>query len=107
MGPLGPFWTKSNEAKRIQPPAPTARWVPNHKWAHLSQFLALNLNSPKNGEKDPRTQINQEPKSGHSQPLASGSHQLKFSKLLPPFRRRNLLHQCTLYQGVRHGAYMV
>ncbi|MBW0590958.1 hypothetical protein O181_130673 [Austropuccinia psidii MF-1] len=86
MGPLGPFWPKSNEAKRIQPSALKARWVPNHRWAHLSQPLAPNLNSAKNGQKDPRTQIGQEPKSGHSQPLASGSHQLKSSNISPPCR---------------------
>ncbi|MBW0501166.1 hypothetical protein O181_040881 [Austropuccinia psidii MF-1] len=32
-------------------------------------ILAPNLNSPKNGQKDPRTKI------GHFQPLASGNHQ--------------------------------
>ncbi|MBW0470519.1 hypothetical protein O181_010234 [Austropuccinia psidii MF-1] len=41
MGPLHPFWPKSNEARRgqgSQPPTFNARWVPNHKWAHLSQI---------------------------------------------------------------------
>ncbi|MBW0562203.1 hypothetical protein O181_101918 [Austropuccinia psidii MF-1] len=78
MRPLGPFWPKYNEAKRGQgggPPAYKARWVPNHKWAHLSQFWPPNLNNPKNGQKDPRTQIGQEPQFGHFQPLASGNHQ--------------------------------
>ncbi|MBW0526892.1 hypothetical protein O181_066607 [Austropuccinia psidii MF-1] len=39
IGPLGPFWPKSNEAKRGQGgqlPTFKARWDPNHKWAHLS-----------------------------------------------------------------------
>ncbi|MBW0466055.1 hypothetical protein O181_005770 [Austropuccinia psidii MF-1] len=58
MGPLGPFWPKSNEAKRGQggsAPAPKARWVPNHKWAHLSQFWCLISSIPKwtKGPQDP------------------------------------------------------
>ncbi|MBW0487461.1 hypothetical protein O181_027176 [Austropuccinia psidii MF-1] len=54
---LGPFWPKSNEAKRGQgenSPEP---------------ILAPNLNNPKNGQKDPRTQI------VHFQLLASGDYQ--------------------------------
>ncbi|MBW0581607.1 hypothetical protein O181_121322 [Austropuccinia psidii MF-1] len=45
MEPLGPFWPKSNEAKRGQggsSSVPNSRWVPNHKWAHLRQFWAQN-----------------------------------------------------------------
>ncbi|MBW0493073.1 hypothetical protein O181_032788 [Austropuccinia psidii MF-1] len=53
----GPFWAKSNEAKRgkgERPLAPKARWVPNHKWAHLSPFW------PEMGTRTPGPQI------GHS-----------------------------------------
>ncbi|MBW0546232.1 hypothetical protein O181_085947 [Austropuccinia psidii MF-1] len=49
MGPLGPFWPKSNEAKRGQggsSSSPKARSVPNHKWAHLSQFWPQNPINP-------------------------------------------------------------
>ncbi|MBW0541813.1 hypothetical protein O181_081528 [Austropuccinia psidii MF-1] len=45
MGSLGPLWPKYNAAKRGQggsSSAPKARWVPNHKWAHLSQFWPKN-----------------------------------------------------------------
>ncbi|MBW0469937.1 hypothetical protein O181_009652 [Austropuccinia psidii MF-1] len=41
MGPLGPFWPKSNEAKRGQggsSSALKARWVPNHKWPQFSPW---------------------------------------------------------------------
>ncbi|MBW0538172.1 hypothetical protein O181_077887 [Austropuccinia psidii MF-1] len=34
-----------------------------------------NLNNPKNGQKDPKTQIGQEPHFGNFQTLASGNHQ--------------------------------
>ncbi|MBW0467820.1 hypothetical protein O181_007535 [Austropuccinia psidii MF-1] len=40
---FGPFWPNSNEVKRVQRGSPepsNARWVPNHKWAHLSLFCA-------------------------------------------------------------------
>ncbi|MBW0478429.1 hypothetical protein O181_018144 [Austropuccinia psidii MF-1] len=57
--PVGPFWPKSNEAKRGQggnPLALKARWVPNHMWAHLSPFW------PKMAKRNPGPQI------GHNQP---------------------------------------
>ncbi|MBW0526436.1 hypothetical protein O181_066151 [Austropuccinia psidii MF-1] len=38
-------------------------------------ILSPNLISPKNGQKDPRTQIGQESCIVHFQPLASGNHQ--------------------------------
>ncbi|MBW0562779.1 hypothetical protein O181_102494 [Austropuccinia psidii MF-1] len=69
---MGPFWPKSNEAKRGQggqPPALKARWVSSHKWAHLSQFCSPISSVPKMTKMDSRTQI------GHFQPLASGNHQ--------------------------------
>ncbi|MBW0532423.1 hypothetical protein O181_072138 [Austropuccinia psidii MF-1] len=66
VGPLGPFWPKSNEAKganhkpQLGPPEP---------------ILAPNHNLPKNGQKDLRTQIGQESHIGHFKPLASDNHQ--------------------------------
>ncbi|MBW0489935.1 hypothetical protein O181_029650 [Austropuccinia psidii MF-1] len=74
-------------------------------------ILASNLNIPKNGQKDPRTKIGQEPRFGHFStsglwqppeatsssseifPLSSGE-ELSFA---------NLLHT----KGFKHGAYMV
>ncbi|MBW0509057.1 hypothetical protein O181_048772 [Austropuccinia psidii MF-1] len=50
MGGLGPFWPKSNVAKRgqgVNPLAPKARWVPSHKWAYLSPFFAKRALGPK------------------------------------------------------------
>ncbi|MBW0487674.1 hypothetical protein O181_027389 [Austropuccinia psidii MF-1] len=66
VGPLGPFWPKFNEAKRSQgggPPAPKARCISNHKWAHLSPILAPD---PKNSKLAKRTP---------GPRLATGSHQ--------------------------------
>ncbi|MBW0507355.1 hypothetical protein O181_047070 [Austropuccinia psidii MF-1] len=62
LGPLGPFWPKSNEAKggHVGPKPQVGPPEPN---------LAPNLISPKNVQKDPRTHI------GHFQPLAFGNHQ--------------------------------
>ncbi|MBW0480713.1 hypothetical protein O181_020428 [Austropuccinia psidii MF-1] len=50
MGPLSPFWPKFDVAKRRKggiPLAPKARWVPNHKWAHLSQVWPQSQQSQK------------------------------------------------------------
>ncbi|MBW0537571.1 hypothetical protein O181_077286 [Austropuccinia psidii MF-1] len=62
VGPLGPFWPKSNEAKggHVGPKPQVGPPQPN---------LAPNLISPTNCQKDPRTHI------GHFQPLAFGNHQ--------------------------------
>ncbi|MBW0473608.1 hypothetical protein O181_013323 [Austropuccinia psidii MF-1] len=49
MGPLGPFWPnpmRPKGAKGGSPLDPKARWVPSHKWAHLSQFLTMDPNPP-------------------------------------------------------------
>ncbi|MBW0548005.1 hypothetical protein O181_087720 [Austropuccinia psidii MF-1] len=43
MGPLVPFWPRSNEAKRGQGGSSSA---PNHKWAHLSQFWPQKPTNP-------------------------------------------------------------
>ncbi|MBW0533157.1 hypothetical protein O181_072872 [Austropuccinia psidii MF-1] len=72
--------------------------------------LAVNLISPTNGEKDPRTQIDQETHIGHFQTLAweiNRGHQIKLSKFSPSLRGKTSLHQCTPYHGFRAGAYMV
>ncbi|MBW0511025.1 hypothetical protein O181_050740 [Austropuccinia psidii MF-1] len=69
MGPLGPFWTKFNEAKRGQTPIFKARWGPSEP------NLAPNLISPTNGQKDLGTQISPEPCIGHFQPLSFINHQ--------------------------------
>ncbi|MBW0502374.1 hypothetical protein O181_042089 [Austropuccinia psidii MF-1] len=63
VGPLEPFWPKSNEAKRGlggSLSAPKSRWVPNHKWAHLSQFWPQ---TPTNSE---MAKTPQDPKIGHN-----------------------------------------
>ncbi|MBW0477508.1 hypothetical protein O181_017223 [Austropuccinia psidii MF-1] len=54
-------------------------------------ILAPDLNNPKNGQKDPRTQIGQEPHFGHFQTLASGSHQRPSAqvwKVFPSIQRK-------------------
>ncbi|MBW0495724.1 hypothetical protein O181_035439 [Austropuccinia psidii MF-1] len=72
MGLLGPFWPNSNEAKMGQGGSsltPKARWVPNHKWAHLSQLwpqTPINLKWPKT-TLGPKLSINNS--------IASGNHQ--------------------------------
>ncbi|MBW0586763.1 hypothetical protein O181_126478 [Austropuccinia psidii MF-1] len=43
MGPLGPFWPKSNGSKGAKG---AAHQVPNHKWDHLSQLWPQNPTSP-------------------------------------------------------------
>ncbi|MBW0585382.1 hypothetical protein O181_125097 [Austropuccinia psidii MF-1] len=86
MGPLGPFWLNSNEAKRGQGsdlPPPKARW------AHLSQFWPPISTIPKMDKRTPGPKF------------ASGNHQLKSRKISPQFRGRPLLHQCTPYQRIQ------
>ncbi|MBW0495786.1 hypothetical protein O181_035501 [Austropuccinia psidii MF-1] len=102
MGPLGPFWPKSNEAKRGQggsPSAPKSRWIPNHKWAHLSQLWPQNPINPK----WPKTTLG--PKLAINQLMASGNHQrppaqLK-TRILLQFKGRLLLLQCTPYSRIQ------
>ncbi|MBW0541662.1 hypothetical protein O181_081377 [Austropuccinia psidii MF-1] len=56
MGHLGPCWPESNVAKRGQvgsTPAFKARWVPNHKWAHIRPILAPNPNNPEMAKRNP------------------------------------------------------
>ncbi|MBW0522059.1 hypothetical protein O181_061774 [Austropuccinia psidii MF-1] len=74
------------EGKRGQgrsPPAPKARWVSTHKWAHLSQFGPQAQQSQKwpKGPQDPdwtRTKF---------WPLSTTrGHQLRSSKASPQFR---------------------
>ncbi|MBW0564656.1 hypothetical protein O181_104371 [Austropuccinia psidii MF-1] len=90
-GLLGPFWPNSNEAKRGQggsSAASKARWVPNHKCAHLSQRL---IPKPILGPK-----------------LASGNHQRPPDQLQArislQFRGRTPFIQCTSYSRTRSGA---
>ncbi|MBW0508544.1 hypothetical protein O181_048259 [Austropuccinia psidii MF-1] len=67
-------------------------------------ILAPNLNSPRNGQKDPMTKI------GHVQPLASGNHQrppAQVQQAFPSIQGKNTPSPIYPYQGVRHGAYMV
>ncbi|MBW0506918.1 hypothetical protein O181_046633 [Austropuccinia psidii MF-1] len=71
VGPLGPFWPESNEAKRKKKGPSTS---PEPQLGPHEPILTSNLNIPKNGQKDPRTQIGKEPHSGHFQPLASANH---------------------------------
>ncbi|MBW0473220.1 hypothetical protein O181_012935 [Austropuccinia psidii MF-1] len=57
-GALRLLWPKPNEAKRGQggsQPAPKARWVSNHKLAHLRQFWPQSQQSQKwpKGPQDP------------------------------------------------------
>ncbi|MBW0475940.1 hypothetical protein O181_015655 [Austropuccinia psidii MF-1] len=71
MGPLDPFWPKSNEAKGCSPPATRPGGPPEPNFAP-------NLNNCKNGQKGPRTQA---------------GHHLRFSRASPQFRGRSLLLQ--------------
>ncbi|MBW0506631.1 hypothetical protein O181_046346 [Austropuccinia psidii MF-1] len=82
-GPLGPFWPKGTKGDIHQPQGQVGPPEP---------FLAPNLNIPKNGQKDPRTQIGQETHFGHFQPLGSDSHQrppAQVQKDFPSFQGKN------------------
>ncbi|MBW0533699.1 hypothetical protein O181_073414 [Austropuccinia psidii MF-1] len=63
MGPLCPFWPKSNEAKRGQG---LINQHPNHKWAHLSHFWPQNPTNPELAKTTLRPKIDQEPQNGHN-----------------------------------------
>ncbi|MBW0478182.1 hypothetical protein O181_017897 [Austropuccinia psidii MF-1] len=103
VAPLGPFWPRSNDTKRGQggkPPALKARWVPNHKWTHLSQFWPPISTLPKIPQTTPGPKLakNHVLTIFNPWPLAATrGHQLNSSKLSSPFRGKTLLHQCTLY----------
>ncbi|MBW0503643.1 hypothetical protein O181_043358 [Austropuccinia psidii MF-1] len=105
--PLGPFWAKSNEAKRgqgVQPPTFKARWVPSHKWTHLSQIWPPIPPVPQMAKRTPGPKL----ATSNPWPLAiTRGHQIKLRKVSPSFRGKSSLHQCTLYQGFRNSAYMV
>ncbi|MBW0573817.1 hypothetical protein O181_113532 [Austropuccinia psidii MF-1] len=107
MGHLGPFFYRSNDAKRGEggsPPASNTRWDPNHKWAHLSPILAPNPNDPK-WTKGPQTQTGQEPQVIHFQPPET-SDQLKKELLLNSGEDLSFINvPCT--KGSSCGAYMV
>ncbi|MBW0462168.1 hypothetical protein O181_001883 [Austropuccinia psidii MF-1] len=107
MGPLGPLWPKSNEAKRGQrgnPPAPKAIWVPTHKCANLSQFWPQISTIPKWPESTPGPKLAKNHKLVTFNPWTLEStrgHQLSSNKASPQFRGRPLLHQCTPYQRIQ------
>ncbi|MBW0541109.1 hypothetical protein O181_080824 [Austropuccinia psidii MF-1] len=96
-GTLRPLLAKRGQGGRLS--APTARWVPNHKWAHLSQFWPQNAINPK----WPKTTLG--PKVAINQSMASGNHQRPPAQLktrIPlQLRGRLLLLQCTLYSMIQ------
>ncbi|MBW0508040.1 hypothetical protein O181_047755 [Austropuccinia psidii MF-1] len=80
------------------PPAPKARPVPNHKWAHLSPSLAPVSTIPYWPKRNPGTRL----ATFHQWPLqTTRAHQLSSSKDFPKFRGRPLFHQCTPYQRIQ------
>ncbi|MBW0552867.1 hypothetical protein O181_092582 [Austropuccinia psidii MF-1] len=113
MGPLGPFWPKSNEDKRGlggSPPAPKARWVPKHKCAHLSQFWPQTQPSQRwpKGPQDPnwpRTTVWPFSTPGLWKPpeaIRSGPERFPLNSW-EDISLTNVLHT----KGSRCGAYMV
>ncbi|MBW0465694.1 hypothetical protein O181_005409 [Austropuccinia psidii MF-1] len=79
-----PFWPNPMSPKGGSTSAPKARWVPNHNWAHLSQFRP----QIQNGHKDPQDPILA---NNHCGPLfspwplvATRSAQLKGNSFTPP-----------------------
>ncbi|MBW0520044.1 hypothetical protein O181_059759 [Austropuccinia psidii MF-1] len=107
MGPLGPFWPKSNEAKRGQggqPPTLKAMWDPNHKWAHLGQCWPSISPVPQMAIRTPGPKL----AIFNPWPLEiTRDHQIKLKKVSPSFRGKTSLHQFSLYHGFSNGAYMV
>ncbi|MBW0505609.1 hypothetical protein O181_045324 [Austropuccinia psidii MF-1] len=88
MGPLGPFWPKSNESKRSQggkPPSLKERWVPNHKWAHLIQFWPPISTFPKLAKMTSGPKLARYHSLAIFQPLASDSHQRPPSQVQQAF----------------------
>ncbi|MBW0573965.1 hypothetical protein O181_113680 [Austropuccinia psidii MF-1] len=99
MGRLGAFWPNSNETKRGKggsPPAPKARLVENHKWAHLSQFWSQSQQSQRMAKNHIVATFNPWPRE------TTRVHQLRPRKVSPKFRGRPLRTK-----GSRCGAYMV
>ncbi|MBW0528917.1 hypothetical protein O181_068632 [Austropuccinia psidii MF-1] len=105
-GHLGPFWPNP-----MRPKGP-ARWVPNHNWAHLSQFwppsswtqkmtkklmdtiLAINPVGPNFGHGPPWT---------NSSAMASGNHQISPACLSPQLQGFLPFLHTIRTQGCRHG----
>ncbi|MBW0489480.1 hypothetical protein O181_029195 [Austropuccinia psidii MF-1] len=100
-------------AKGGSPLAPKARWVPNHNWAHLSQFwpsipwtpkLAKNPSGPKFGQGSPWTIF---------QSMASGNHQRppdqlsQYSPQLTGNSFQSSMHPVLKVAGVVHIWYYI
>ncbi|MBW0514219.1 hypothetical protein O181_053934 [Austropuccinia psidii MF-1] len=102
---------KSKGAKGCSPLAPKARWVSNHKWAHLSQFLTMDPNPPIL-DKNPNDPIsNQGPPVAHFWPWpleTPRGHQLSSNPLFSSTQGEDFsfLH-APRTQGCRSGTYMV
>ncbi|MBW0569252.1 hypothetical protein O181_108967 [Austropuccinia psidii MF-1] len=93
MGPLGPFWPQSNEAKRGQGGQPPTL---NSRWAHLIQVWPQSCQSHKwpKGPQEANWPVS-------SPGLWQSPEATRSSSASFPF------HQCTPHHGLRNGAYMV
>ncbi|MBW0486262.1 hypothetical protein O181_025977 [Austropuccinia psidii MF-1] len=74
-GTLRPLLAQIQRVQKGPTTNPKSQGGPKPQVDPPEPILAPNLISPKNGHKDPRTQIGQESRIGHFQPLASGNHQ--------------------------------
>ncbi|MBW0515256.1 hypothetical protein O181_054971 [Austropuccinia psidii MF-1] len=96
-------------AKGRSTPVPKARWVPNHKWAHLSPILApiSAIQKWPKGPQDPNW-----PRTTSEPPSTNGLWQLKEATSSGPARLplksgEDLSINVPCTKGSRHGAYMV
>ncbi|MBW0505063.1 hypothetical protein O181_044778 [Austropuccinia psidii MF-1] len=104
--PLGPFWPKSNEAKRNQEgnsSAPKARWVPNHNWAHLSQFWHQNPTNPEIAKTTLGPETGQR-KVAKIQHIASGNHQRPPTQIQAKIPSHSRIQEWCIYGIMYHYA---
>ncbi|MBW0504678.1 hypothetical protein O181_044393 [Austropuccinia psidii MF-1] len=81
-----------------------ARWDPNHKWAHLSQYWAPISPVRQMAKRTPGPKL----ATFNPWPLAiTRGHQIKLRRFSPSFRGKTPLHQCMPYHEFRNGEYMV
>ncbi|MBW0560861.1 hypothetical protein O181_100576 [Austropuccinia psidii MF-1] len=107
MGPLGPVWAKSNEAKKVQagqPPTLKARWAHLHQFRHpISPVPQIAKRTP-----GPKLAKNHFLAIFDPWPLAiTRGHQIEIRNVSSSFKGQTSLHQCTPYHGFRNSAYMV
>ncbi|MBW0462133.1 hypothetical protein O181_001848 [Austropuccinia psidii MF-1] len=105
MGLLRPSSPKSNKAKRGKggsPPAAKVRWVPHHKWAHLSQFWPLILSIPKWQKRTPGPKLDKNHTLATFNPWPLASPETTSSS--PPRPSLNSGEDISFTKGSRSGA---